>query len=98
MIHNHNLDFGDVTIVADDEKIKAHKFLMRFAANFFSRYISETKKDQYIYIHHILNLELGDVTIVTDDEQIKAHKYVVRFATFFDTFLKQKKITNIFSS
>ena len=56
-----------------------------------SKPISETKKDQYIYIHHILNFELGDVTIVTDDEQIKAHKYVVRFANFFDTFLKQQK-------
>ena len=41
--------------------------------------------------------ELGNVTNVPD-EQKKAHKYALRFATFFDTFLKQKKITNIFSS
>ena len=29
-------ELGDVTIVADDEQIKAHKYLLRFAATFFS--------------------------------------------------------------
>ena len=91
-----NSEFGDVTIVADDEQIKAHKYVLRFAT-FFDKFLKQ-KTHQNILIHLILNFELGDVTIVTDGEQIKALKYLLRFATFFGIFLKQKKITNKFSS
>ena len=73
-----SFEFGDDTIVTDDEQIKAHKYVMRFAT-FFNTFVKQ-KIHQYIFIHLILNFEFGDVTIVVDDEQIKAHKYLLRFA------------------
>ena len=76
-----NFELGDVTIVADDEEIKAHKCVLRFAT--FFRYISGTNIHQQIFIHLILNFEIGDVTIVADDERIKAHIYILRFAATF---------------
>ena len=92
MSHNHSLELGAVTIVANDEPIKAHKYLMRFAATFFFDTFLKQKIHQDILFHLILNFELGDVTIVADDEQIKAHKYLLRLAaTFFNTFMKPKK-------
>ena len=62
-----NSEFGDVTIVADDEQIKAHKYVLRFAT-FFDTFLKQ-KIHQYNFIHLSLNFELGDITIVADDEQ-----------------------------
>ena len=88
MSHNHSLELGDGTIVANDEQIKAHKNLMRFAATFFFYTFLKQIIHQNILIHIILNSEFGDVTIVADDEQIKAHKHLLRFAaTFFSIHL-----------
>ena len=78
MSHNHSLELGDVTIVADDEQKKAHKYLLSFAT-FFDTFLKQIIH-QNILIHLILNFEFGDVTIVAYDEQIKARKYLRRFA------------------
>ena len=67
-----NFEFGDVTIVTDDEQIKAHKYVVSFVT-FFDTFLKKINH-QYIFILIILNFELGDVTIVADDEQIRAHK------------------------
>ena len=60
-------EFGDVTIVTDDEQIKALKYVLRFDT-FFDTFLKQTIH-QYNFIHLSLNFELGDITIVADDEQ-----------------------------
>ena len=78
-----NFEFGDVTIVTDDEQIKALKYVLRFTT-FLNTFLKQ-KIHQYSFI---LNFELGDVIIVADDERIKAHIYILKFApTFFSTHL-----------
>ena len=73
MSHNHSLELGDVTIVDNDEQIKAHKYVLSFAT-FFYTFLKQIIH-QNILIHLFLNSEFGDVAIFADDEQIKAHKY-----------------------
>ena len=62
-----NFEFGDVTIVTDDEQIKAHKYVVRFAT-FFDTFLKQKKKHQYIFILTVFNFELSDVTIVADND------------------------------
>ena len=62
-----NFEFGDVTIVTDDEQIKALKYVLRFDT-FFDTFLKQTIH-QYNFINLSLNFELGDITIVADDEQ-----------------------------
>ena len=54
------LDFelGDVTFVANDEQIKAHKYVLSFAT-FFDTFLKQIIH-QNILIHLILNFEFGD--------------------------------------
>ena len=110
--NSFNFELGDVTIVADDEQIKAHKFVLRSITficiihNVESVNVSLVTDNEHIKKHKdmrraITFFIIHDVepVLITDDEQVKAHKFILRFVNFFlDWHLEQKshQITSIY--
>jgi len=69
----HNAESADVTLIADDEQLKAHKFVLRFASSFFDTVLKQNPHDNpLIYLkgvsfEHLKNclqfIYMGEVDI-----------------------------------